>query len=102
MPDDVSKMLLSRLSLKPEGMDSEEFFSILKEEKVQGFEKLPEDIHKSERRTKKRNLLMLLNKRYLERLEDMGYIQREKVGRRTITKITESGQYIAHVSGLMK
>lgn len=102
MPDDVSKMILSKLSLKPKGMDSGEFFRILKEEQVQGFEELPEEINRSERRTKNRNLLMLLNKRYLEKLEDMGYIQREKVGRKTITKITESGQYIAHVSGFME
>lgn len=102
MPDNVSKMLLSRLSLKPDGMDNEEIFRILKDKEVQGFEELPEDMDRYERRSKKRNLIMLLNKRYLDKLEIMGYIQREKVGRITVTKITEAGQYIAYVSGFME
>jgi transcription elongation factor Elf1 len=102
MPDDVSKMLLSRLSVKPEGMDNDEIFRLLKVKEIQGFEELPDDMDRYERRSKKRNLIMLLNKRYLDKLEDLGYIQREKVGRKTITIITEAGQYIAHVSGFME
>jgi transcription elongation factor Elf1 len=102
MPDDVSKMLLSELALKPDGMKNDDIFRVLKEKRVQGFEELPDDMDRYERRSKKRNLIMLLNKRYLDKLEDMGYIQREKVGRKTITILTEAGQYIAHVSGFME
>jgi hypothetical protein len=102
MPDEVNKMLLAKLSLKPKGMDNDEMFEILREAGIPDFDKLPGDVNRHEQRSHRRNLLMLLNKRYLEKLENMGYVKREKIGRKTVTRITESGQYIAHVSGLMK
>nr|WP_321497733.1 DUF6293 family protein [uncultured Methanolobus sp.] len=102
MPDDVNKLILANLATRPEGMENDDIFRILKEAKVPGFEELTEDVKKHEQRSKRRNLLMLLNKRYLEKLENMGYVEREKKEKKTTVKITDSGQYIAHVSGFMR
>ena len=42
---------------------------------------------------------MKLNKRILDKLEEAGYISREKRGRHNIIKITPGGVYVAHISG---
>ena len=43
--------------------------------------------------------LIKLNKWILDKLEESGYMTREKRGRHNIIKITTGGVYVAHISG---
>jgi len=47
-------------------------------------------------------MLMRLNKGITGKLEDAGYIAKEKRGRENVYTITDSGEYVACVSGLME
>ena len=44
---------------------------------------------------------MRLNKGITGKLEDLGYISKEKRGRENVYHITDSGKYVACVSGLL-
>jgi DNA-binding MarR family transcriptional regulator len=45
---------------------------------------------------------MKLQNRYLNKLEEAGYITRRKVGRNTLVKLTKTGRYVAAVSGMQQ
>jgi DNA-binding PadR family transcriptional regulator len=44
---------------------------------------------------------MKLNKGILDKLENEGYITRERIGKNNTIRITESGKYIAYLSGTL-
>jgi len=50
-------------------------------------------------RKSKQELLTKLNRRVLSKLESRGYVEREKVGRNTILRITEKGKLFALLEG---
>nr|WP_290597198.1 MULTISPECIES: hypothetical protein [unclassified Archaeoglobus] len=46
-------------------------------------------------RQQKQKLITKINRRVLEKLEAKGYIERDKVGRNTILRLTELGEFFA-------
>lgn len=98
LPDRKGIKVLAKLCKEEKGMKTREILGFLRENGVEGFEK---DYKKLDRGGKI-NYLMKLNKGILEKLENNGYIIREKTGRFSLIKITESGTYVAHISGLLK
>ena len=45
---------------------------------------------------------MRLNRNVLDKMEALGYIVKKKIGRENEIELTESGRYIACVSGLLE
>lgn len=74
-----------------------ELLTALHEHGIEGFE---EDHEKLSRREKV-SVLMRLNKGITGKLEKVGYIRKERLGRENIYYITESGRYVACISGLL-
>jgi len=97
LPDEDGIMVLVKLCKAGKGMKTTEIAEYLGYENVEGFEgsapwsKVP--------REERFKYLMKLNKRILDKLEEAGYIIREKRGRHNIIKITTGGVYVAHISG---
>jgi predicted transcriptional regulator len=84
-------------------MKTDDILEYLGSQKVAGFEECA-NIHSPGRihRRGKINYLMKLNKRILEKLEEAGYISREKSGKYNLIEITPRGVYIAHLSGELR
>jgi hypothetical protein len=103
-PDEISKRILAELYRKEKGLKTREISKLLHQDGVPGFELDPDDIPKSLSYAKKRleaaKQFMKMEKRYLEKLERSEYIHRVKSGRDNIITITESGKYIACISGM--
>lgn len=103
LPDEASLKILVKLCREERGSKTVDVMDFLRESGVQDFEEDYKDLEvKKERRRVQISHLMKLNKKYLEKLERSGYILREKVGRYNTIKITESGKYVAHISGLLE
>jgi len=97
LPDERAQMVLAKLCREERGMKTDKIIGFLREEGVEGFDKEYERLE----RPQKINYLMKLNKGILEKLAAEGYITRERVGKYNTIKITESGKYVAHISGLV-
>jgi len=97
LPDEDGIKVLIKLCLEGREMTTPELAEYLARKGVEGF-KGCEDWSKIPRE-KRINYLMTLNKRILNKLENSGYITREKRGRYNRIKITRGGLYIAHLSG---
>ena len=52
-------------------------------------------------RNDKTALIMKLNRNIVDKLSEPGYITKIKLGRENTYKITDTGKYIANISGLM-
>lgn len=78
-------------------MKTTQIINFLHNEGVEGYEEEYGRMH----RIKRINYLMKLNKGILEKLERDEYITWERVGKYNTIKMTESGKYIAHISGLI-
>ncbi len=106
MPDDECQMLLCELYRRGQGMTSKDLFDFFHEKGIEGYEKLPAKKRKESDEyssgPKNRELLNKTNRRYLHRLEAVGYITRIWSGRRFAVYITDAGRYIACVSGLLE
>lgn len=102
LPDETSLKVLVSLCGKEKGMKTKEILELLRESGVDGFEKDYTKLIGEEKRRTQQKYLIKLNKGILEKLEKSGYIIREKLGRYNTIKITESGKYVAHISGLLK
>lgn len=76
-----------------------DILSVLKKERVEGFEELFDEIQDGNERAEQSRQLMKLDKTILAKLEKNGWIAREKVGRNVFIAITESGKYAACISG---
>lgn len=96
-PDARAQSVLAMLLKKDRGMKTTEIIEALRKERVPGFDEEYERLA----RPKKINYLMKLNKGILEKLEAEKYITRERIGKYNTIKITESGKYVAHISGLV-
>lgn len=97
LPDERGQLLLVEL-YKQEEMRTSDILNYLHESNIEGFEDDPETL----RRNEKIGMLMRLNKGITGKLEDSGYIFKEKRGRENIYRITDSGKYVACVSGLLE
>jgi len=97
LPDDRSQLLLVEL-YKQEEMRTGDILRFLHESSIEGFEDDPDDLRRSE----KIGMLMRLNKGITGKLEDAGYIIKEKRGRENLYRISDSGKYVACVSGLLE
>ncbi len=96
LPDQRGQLLLVEL-YKRGSMRTGELLEFLYREGVEGFEDDPSGLDRSEKIT----LLMRLNKGITGKLETAGYISKEKRGRENLFNITDSGKYVACVSGLL-
>ena len=97
LPDARSQMLLVELYKWGE-MRTSDILRFLHVSRVEGFEDDPDDL----RRSDKIGMLMRLNKGITGKLEDAGYIVKEKRGRENLYRISDSGKYVACVSGLLE
>ena len=97
LPDERAQRVLAMLLRKDRGMKTTEIIESLRRGGIKGFDEEYERLL----RPQKINYLMKLNKGILEKLEAEGYITRERVGKYNTIKITESGRYVAHISGLI-
>ena len=97
LPDMRGQLLLVEVYKRGE-MRTGDILSYLHQSGVEGFEDDPEGL----RRNEKIGMLMRLNKGIMGKLEDSGYIVKERRGRENIYGITDSGKYVACASGLLE
>jgi len=97
LPDERGMKVLVKLHQTGE-MRTSEILEYLHGEGVEGFEDDPNKLNRGE----KIGMLMRLNKGITGKLEDAGYISKEKRGRENVYSVTDSGEYVACVSGLME
>jgi len=106
LPDKISTAILIELCIQGKGITTKDIRNVLHMQEVPGFEKdadlIPKASKDQNQRLEKTKQLIKMEKRYLEPLERNGYIRRERSGRNNIISITESGKYIAHISGALK
>lgn len=102
LPDQTSLKLLAELCKNEKGMKTKEILDFLKKLGIEEFDErsLKPEVRK-DTRLSQQTLLNRLNKKVLDKLEAEGYIKREKSGRYNTIKITETGKYIAYISGFM-
>ena len=96
LPDERAQVLLVEL-YKRESMRTGDILEFLHKVGVEGFEDDPSKLSRSEKIT----LLMRLSKGITGKLENAGYIKKEKRGRENLYTVTDSGKYVACVSGLL-
>jgi len=111
LPDDVSQKILVKLYKENRGIRSTELRDYLHDRGVEGFEIPLADVEKAtksipkpdgksiNKRAETITQNIKLEKKYLGNLEASGYIQRMRSGRNNIITITESGKYVACISG---
>lgn len=99
LPDAWSMQILTWLYAK--NLRAAEVIAKLSENKVEGFCVDLGKVKREDQRKERANQLMKLDKRYLAKLEDRGYITRRKIGREVEISLTESGKYVACVSGMV-
>lgn len=99
LPKENEMKILVKLCRERKGLKTIDILEHLGSQKVSGFEKCANIRLRKISRGEKINYLMKLNKGILEKLEDNGYISREKSGKYNLIKITQSGIYVAHFSG---
>lgn len=97
LPDERGMKLLVKLHQTGE-MRTSAVLEYLHGEGVEGFEDDPTRLSRGD----KIGMHMRLNKGITGKLEAAGYIAKEKRGRENIYSITESGKYVACVSGLIE
>ncbi len=97
LPDKRGQLLLVELYNR-DTMRTNDILNFLHKRGIEGFEDDPERL----RRSDKIGMLMRLNKGITGKLEDAGYLVKEKRGRENVYKITDSGKYVACASGLVK
>ena len=102
LPEENQMKVLVKLCRENKGLKTIDILEYLGSQKVQGFEKCVYIRSRKISRGEKINYLMKLNKGILEKLEANGYISRERSGKYNLIKITQSGTYVAHISGKLK
>ncbi|MDI6877031.1 MAG: DUF6293 family protein [Methanomicrobiales archaeon] len=101
MPDPIGRQILLHLCSERRRLKMRDILSVLKKEKVEGFEELFDEIRDGNKRAEQSRQLMKLDRTILAKLEKNGWIAREKVGRTVFISITESGKYAACISGYL-
>jgi len=98
LPDPANLKLLGKLANEDRELSTDEILTYLLDEGVQGFTEQYKDQLGEERRKVQSRILMKLNAT-MKKLEDANYIFRRKQGRNSYFAITDSGRYIAAISG---
>jgi len=99
-PDDVGLQILVQLCQKE--MKSINILDFLRQTGIKGFR--PQDFSEKYRHDKRRMDIachIRLDKGILEKLKEKKYIEKERVGKYNKIRITETGKYVAHISGLL-
>lgn len=95
LPDERGVRVLVELFSRGE-MRTGDILNFLYREGVEGFAEVdPDGLSREEKMT----VLMRLNKGVTGKLEAAGYIEKDRRGRENLYRITESGKYVACVSG---
>lgn len=103
MPDSTGLEILLFLSQQDRKVRMRDILEVMRSKNIEGFEENFETIRQSKRkRSVQSRQLMKLDKTILAKLERNGFINRTKDGRTTYVSITESGNYAAHISGLLE
>jgi len=102
LPKENEMKVLVRLCKEGKGMKTADIIEFLASKHIRGFEKCVDMRSRKVPRKDKINCLMKLNKGILEKLEENGYIKRVKIGKYNEITITDSGKYIAYISGLLE
>ena len=98
MPDDLGLKVLVEIYKKGK-MRTIDVIQFLYNSKVNGYDV---DYYKIRKRSDKTALIMKVNRNILDKLEVMGYLNKIKLGRENEFTLTESGRYIASISGLIQ
>lgn len=106
MPDEPSLLILREIYLSINNYSTlSDFIQLLNREKIDGYEELPK---KNQRGSfipgdKLRSLMNKTNRLYLKKLEDERnrYVIRKKVGKEYRFSLTEEGEMIVYISGLL-
>jgi len=101
-PDEIGKQILVFLYKKGKSMRSIDILEVLRDLGVQGFDVLFPEVEKEKKRDVQSRQLMKLDKTILTKLERDKLITREKRGRNVFVTLTESGRYMACLSGLLE
>ncbi len=100
LPDELStRILVQACAAGGHGLSADDILSGFVSDKVPGFEQDFRSMGHYDKRRVQSNYLMKLNKGYLTKLEQAGYITKNKVGRNSVIQVTDSGRYMAYVSG---
>lgn len=96
IPDDLGQKVLVEIYGKGK-MRTVDIINFLSNLGINGF-----DVdYFSLRRSEKISLMMKLNRKIIDKLENGGYIYKNKLGRENEYELTASGKYIANISGLI-
>lgn len=102
MPDPAGLEILLHLAQQKKKVRMRDILQIMWDKKIEGFEERYGDMKPSKkRRSIESRQLMKLDKTILARLQRNDFITRSKEGRTTHITITESGNYAAHISGML-
>jgi len=101
-PDPIGMAILVFLYNKGKPMRTVDIFEFLRKQKVEGYEILFYEFGDEKKRTVQSRQLMKLNKTILSKLNDLKFILLEKSGKNIFISLTESGRYMACLSGLLE
>jgi len=102
LPDSLGKEVLTFLYKKEKPMRMIDIFHFLRDRNVEGYEILFFEVEADKKRSVQSRQLMKLDKTILTKLEKNKLIIREKQGRNIFVSLTESGKYVACLSGLLE
>jgi hypothetical protein len=102
LPDNIGMEILVFLYRKDKPMRMIDIFEVLRDRNIEGFETLFSDVEQEKKRGVQSRQLMKLDKTILTKLERNRLITREKTGRNVFVSLTESGRYVACLSGLVE
>jgi len=98
LPEESSLIVLGFLNLQHNEVSCNDIIRFLIENSISGFEIKFWELPYEEKRKCQTKYLVKLQNKILNKLHNEGYIERRKVGRNTMVKITKSGQYVTAVS----
>ena len=102
LPDPVGMAILVFLYKKGKPMRTIDIFEVLRDQNVEGYDTLFFEVEAEKKRNVQSQQLMKLNKTILAKLEQNNLIVRKKSGRNIFISLTESGRYVACLSGLLE
>ena len=102
LPDPVGMQILVFLYKKGKPMRTIDIFEVLRDQNVEGYETLFFDVEDDKKRNVQSRQLMKLDKTILTKLKRNNLVVREKSGRNVFVSLTESGRYVACLSGLLE
>lgn len=102
LPVSLGMEILAFLYRKKKPMRTIDIFHFLQDRNVEGYEILFFEVGEDKKRSVQSRQLMKLDKTILTKLEKDKLIIREKQGRNIFVSLTESGKYVACLSGLLE